>query len=64
MESIVRLDGVLTECEVRFPGGVPIAEHPVLGPLTATEWRGFHLAHGCHHAKQVRALKKNSLLQN
>ena len=64
MESMARLDGVLAECEVRFPGGVPIAEHPILGPLTAAEWRGFHLAHGCHHAKQVRTLKKDSLLQN
>jgi len=64
MESMGRLDGVLAECEARFPGGVPIAEHPILGPLTVGEWRGFHLAHGCHHAKQVRALKKNSLLQD
>ena len=64
MENMARLDGVLAECERRFLGGVPIAEHPVLGPLTASEWRGFHLAHGCHHAKQVRALKKNLLLQN
>jgi hypothetical protein len=64
MENIARLDGVIAECEMRFPGGVPIAEHPILGPLTAAEWRGFHLTHGCHHAKQVRALKKDSLLQN
>jgi hypothetical protein len=64
MGSIVRLDGVIAQCETRFPGGLPIAEHPVLGPLTAEEWRGFHLTHGCHHAKQVRALKKNLLLQN
>ena len=64
MENIVRLDGVIAQCETHFPGGVPIAEHPILGPLTAAEWRGFHLAHGCHHAKQVRALKKNLLLQS
>jgi hypothetical protein len=61
MENIARLDGVLAECEMRFPGGVPIAEHPVLGPLTATEWRGFHLAHGRHHVKQVIAIKKTAL---
>jgi hypothetical protein len=64
MKNIERLDGVIAECEMRFSGGVPIAEHPILGPLTAGEWRGFHLTHGCHHAKQVRVLKKNSLLQN
>jgi DinB superfamily len=64
MESLARLDGVIAQCETRFPGGVPIAEHPILGPLTAEEWRGFHLAHGCHHAKQVRALKRNRLLQS
>jgi len=64
MESMARLDGVLTQCEARFPGGVPIAEHPILGPLTAAEWRGFHLAHGRHHAKQVIALKKTALFGN
>lgn len=64
MENIARLDRVIVECELRFPGGVPIAEHPVLGPLTAAEWRGFHLTHGRHHAKQVRALKKSALFQN
>jgi hypothetical protein len=61
MESITRLDGVLAECETCFLGGVPIAEHPVLGPLTAAEWRGFHLAHGRHHVKQVMAIKKTAL---
>lgn len=64
MENIARLDRVIAQCDARFPGGVPIAEHPILGPLTAAEWRGFHLTHGCHHAKQVRALKRNRLLQS
>src|SRR5690242_11588983 len=43
VKNIARLDGVIAQCEARFPGGVPIAEHPILGPLTAAEWRSFHL---------------------
>jgi hypothetical protein len=29
--------------------------HPVLGALTAQQWRRFHLVHTRHHMKQVRA---------
>jgi hypothetical protein len=28
----------------------------MLGPLTAGQWRKFHLIHGRHHAKQIRRL--------
>ena len=30
-----------------------VLDHPVLGPLTARQWRKFHLAHGRHHVKQI-----------
>ncbi|MGZ7099671.1 MAG: DUF1569 domain-containing protein [Candidatus Angelobacter sp.] len=33
-------------------------DHPVLGPLTAAEWRKFHLVHGLHHVKQIRSLRE------
>jgi hypothetical protein len=49
--NVARLDGVIQQCETRFGRGKPLADHPVLGPLTATEWRKFHLVHGKHHAK-------------
>jgi hypothetical protein len=63
LQNVVRMDEVLSQCEARFPGK-PIADHPALGPLTAAEWRGFHLTHGCHHAKQIVVLKKKLLLHN
>jgi hypothetical protein len=57
-ENISRLDDAIARCEAQFPSGCAIAEHPLLGPLTPTEWRGFHLTHGRHHVKQVLALKR------
>ena len=54
--NVARLDGVIQECEIRFGRSQPVADHPVLGPLTAAEWRKFHLVHGKHHAKQIRRL--------
>lgn|SRR6266567_5031271 len=58
LENVARLDGVIQQCETRFGRGKPLADHPVLGPLTATEWRKFHLVHGKHHAKQIRKLRE------
>jgi DinB family protein len=58
MKNITRMDGVITQCESRFPPQAPIADHPILGPLTAAEWRGFHMAHGKHHARQILKLRR------
>jgi hypothetical protein len=60
LQNIVRLDGVIQECETRFGRSKPVADHPVLGPLTAAEWRKFHLVHGKHHAKQIRRLRETA----
>jgi hypothetical protein len=57
MQNISRMDEVITRCESRFPSRNPIADHPILGPLTATEWRGFHRTHGKHHARQILKLR-------
>ena len=57
-ENIARMDAVISECDLRFGKGQPIAEHPALGPLTAHEWRKFHLVHGKHHVRQIEKLKK------
>lgn len=56
--NLARMDELITECERKFSPRQPIAEHPILGPLTAAEWRGFHLTHGRHHVKQLEVLKK------
>lgn len=44
----------LDDCERRFGASAKIMDHPVLGPLTAHQWRKFHWIHGRHHAKQIR----------
>jgi len=44
----------LDECERRFGARTKIMDHPILGPLTANEWRKFHWVHGRHHARQIR----------
>lgn len=57
MDNLVRMDDVISRCESLFPPRQPIAEHPALGPLTAAEWRGFHVTHGKHHARQILKLR-------
>lgn len=59
-ENITRMDNLIQECDLRFGNGNPVADHPSLGPLTASEWRKFHLVHGKHHARQILRSKKTS----
>jgi len=47
----------LGECEQRFGKNTRFMEHPVLGPLSAVQWRRFHCVHGRHHLKQIARLK-------
>jgi DinB superfamily len=63
VENLARMDGVISECEMKFSRRVAIAEHPILGPLTAREWRAFHFVHGRNHAKQLHRIRR-SLLGN
>jgi hypothetical protein len=58
MQNMSRMDEVISRCESRFRSRRPIADHPILGPLTAREWRGFHSAHGKHHARQILRLRR------
>jgi hypothetical protein len=51
------MENLISECDSQFGHGKPIAEHPILGPLTAREWRKFHWVHGRHHARQIIRLK-------
>jgi hypothetical protein len=44
---------VIAECEARLGSWRKLLDHPVLGPLTAREWREFHWIHGRHHVKQI-----------
>ena len=51
-------DRVLQEAELRFGSGC-LATHGVLGPLSAAQWRRFHLVHGRHHVKQIWAIRQD-----
>ena len=51
--EIEKMESGLADCERRFGAGTKIMDHPFLGPLTANEWRKFHLVHGRHHAAQI-----------
>lgn len=56
-ENITCMENVIAACDAQFGRGKSIAEHPILGPLTAREWRKFHWVHGRHHARQIVRLK-------
>ena len=53
---LARFDGLADEAERLFGTGRAIS-HGVLGPLSVADWRRFHLIHGEHHLKQVRAIR-------
>jgi hypothetical protein len=61
-ERIAEMDEIIGRCERELGGeefrGRAILEHPILGPLTAGQWRKFHLVHGMHHVKQIRRLRE------
>lgn len=52
------VDHTISDCEKQFGAGTPVYVHPVLGPLTASQWREFHLVHTLHHMRQVRKRRK------
>jgi hypothetical protein len=49
------MDELLITCEQQF-GEKKFATHQVIGPISAQQWRKFHVAHGRHHLKQIRSL--------
>jgi len=52
------MDDLMTQCEARFGKRTRVLDHPILGPLTARQWRKFHWVHGQHHLKQIRRLRQ------
>ncbi len=61
LAEIENMELGFADCERRFGVGTRIMDHPFLGPLTASEWRKFHLVHGRHHARQIRERLNRSL---
>lgn len=59
--KLVAMDAIIAECESRFGRRDDLLDHPILGPLTAPQWRKFHLVHGWHHQKQLLRLREGAL---
>ena len=62
-EKIAALDAIIAQCAARFGRRVKLLDHPVLGPLSATQWRKLHLVHGQHHLKQILQLHESTTRQ-
>jgi hypothetical protein len=57
------MDAIIAQCEARFGRRVKLLDHPILGPLTATQFRKLHLVHGQHHLKQLLQLRESTTRQ-
>ena len=61
--KLVAMDAIIAQCEAQFGRRVKLLDHPILGPLTATQWRQLHLVHGRHHLKQLLRLREDAARQ-
>ena len=57
-ECLARMDQAIDSAQQRF-GRRRFASHGVLGPLSASQWRSFHLVHGRHHLEQIRTIRRD-----
>ena len=55
--QIAAMGQLLAQCEARHGARTRVLNHPILGPLTARQWRKFHWVHGRHHVKQIVKLR-------
>ena len=53
------LDAKLEKCSQLF-GKQSFAAHFIFGPLTAEQWRRFHLVHAKHHLAQIKRIRKQT----
>jgi Protein of unknown function (DUF1569) len=58
--KMAAMDAIIAQCEARFGRHVKLLDHPILGPLTATQFRKLHLVHGQHHLKQLLRLREST----
>ena len=61
--KLVTMDAIIAQGEARFGRRVQLLDHPILGPLTAPQWRKLHLVHGWHHQKQLLRLRESTTTQ-
>ena len=62
-KKLAAMDAIIAECEGRFGRHLKLLDHPILGPLSATQWRKLHLVHGWHHQKQLLRLRQTATRQ-
>ena len=55
---IAAMEQLIAQCEARYGARTRVLDHPILGPMTARQWRKFHWVHGRHHLKQIQARRK------
>ncbi len=60
LSQIGAMDDVIAQCETRYGRRTKVLDHPILGALTARQWRKFHWVHGQHHVKQILRLRIGS----
>lgn len=58
--TLAAMVATIEQCEARFGRHVKVLDHPILGPLTTTQWKKLHLVHGRHHRKQLVQLREQS----
>jgi hypothetical protein len=58
--TLEAMDAIIAECEARFGRHVKLLDHPILGPLSAPQWRTLHVVHGRHHRKQIIRLREHA----
>ena len=55
--KISEMDEIMARCAANFGSRAKILDHPILGALSISQWRKFHLIHGRHHVKQIQRLR-------
>lgn len=58
--ALAAMDAIIAQCATRFGPDVKLLDHPILGPLTARQWRTLHLVHGRHHLNQLLRLREHA----
>ena len=58
--NLATMDEMIAKSEARYGSRTRVLNHPILGPLTASQWRKFHFVHGKHHLKQILRLRQSS----
>jgi hypothetical protein len=59
-DSIAAMSRRIDVAETIFGEKLRGVSHMVLGPLSISQWRRFHLIHGRHHIKQIWAIRREN----